>query len=544
MSELNSVLQNILYSNGLAKNKDYTTKDELAAINDEQFKNAFQGNTTLADLQALQYFTGITTIPENCFKSNTALYYVRLPKNIISIGNNAFYGCSSLKKVLNFSNLNITKNSTEFGYIGKNVDVLLNNPIIEDDYIFIFENNAYVLYDYLGNESDLELPKNYKGNTYIIGRRAFYSNLNITSIIIPEGIMSIEHRAFFMCSNLTSINIPNSITNIKEYTFYKCSKLTSIKISSNITSIGSSAFEYCVGLTSVNIEDLTAWCKIKFSSSYANPLYYAHNLYLNGKLVTNLEIPDEISEINMYVFCGCTSLTSINIRNNITSIGNGAFFYCSKLTSVVIPDSVTSIGESVFYSCANLTSVLLPNTITKISYGTFYKCSALTSIVIPNSVTSIGGNAFAYCQSLTSIKIPNSVTSIGDHAFTRCLGLTSVEIPNSVINIYSYAFYECPGLTSIEIPNGVTNIGDRAFYDCYGLISVTIPNSVTKIGTKTFWGCSKLNSITCKAINPPSIYNNTFTSTDKILYVPEESIETYKSANYWKQFTNIQAINN
>lgn len=520
-SKLNPKLQNILYSNGLVKNKNYTTKDELAAINDEQFKNAFQGNTTLADLQALQYFTGITTIPENCFKSNTALYYVRLPKNIISIGNNAFYGCSSLKKVLNFSNLNITKNSTEFGYIGKNVDVLLNNPIIEDNYIFIFENNAYVLYDYLGNESDLELPKNYKGNTYIIGRRAFYSNLNITSIIIPEGIMSIEHRAFFMCSNLTSINIPNSITNIKEYTFYKCSKLTSIKISSNITSIGSYAFEYCVGLTSVNIEDLTAWCKIKFSSYYANPLYYAHNLYLNGKLVTNLEIPDEISEINMYVFCGCTSLTSINIRNNITSIGNGAFFYCSKLTSVVIPDSVTSIGESVFASCANLTSVLLPNTITKISYGTFRNCLSLTSVVIPNSVTSIGSSAFSHCYSLTSVVIPNSVT-----------------------NIKSHAFYECPGLTSIEIPNGVTNIGDYAFYDCYGLISVTIPNSVTKIGTKTFLGCSKLNSITCKAINPPSIYNNTFTSTDKILYVPAESVEAYKTTNYWKQFTNIQAINN
>lgn len=586
-SELNPALQNILYSNGLAKNKDYTTKDELATINDEQFKNAFQGNTTLADLQALQYFTGITTIPENCFKSNTALCYVRLPKNITSIGKNAFINCSGLKKVLNFSNLNITANSTEFGYIGKYVEVLLNNPIVEDDYIFIFENNTYVLYDYLGNQCDLELSKTYKGNPYIIGKRAFYSNLNITSIIIPEGVTSIKNRAFSVCSNLiniqipesvndidqgcfygcsklTSIIIPNNVTNIKESTFYNCSGLISIKISSNVTSIGDSAFYGCSKLTSIDIPN--------------SVISIEPSAFRNCTNLISMKIGNSVTSIGNYVFSGC-GLTSIELPNSVTNIGSSAFYGCNRLTSVVIPNSVTNIKASTFRSCSSLTSIvveannsvydsreecnaiinsstntlicgckntIIPNSVTSIGDSAFYGCSGITSIEIPNSVTSIGYQAFYDCKSLTSVTIPNGVTSIGYSAFYGCSGLTSAVIPNSVTSIGERVFQKCSGLTSIEIPNSVISIGSYTFYNCSGLTSIIIPDSIIKIGEYAFFNCSGLTSITCKAINPPNIYNLTFNGINKSIpfYVPVESVETYKSAKYWNALTNIQAINN
>jgi hypothetical protein len=142
-------------------------------------------------------------------------------------------------------------------------------------------------------------------------------------------------------------------------------------------------------------------------------------------------------------------------------------------------------------------------------------------VTIPNSVTSIGGGAFYYCTGLTSVTIPNSVTSIGDNAFTYCTSLTSVAISNSV-----------------------TSIGGGAFYKCRGLTSVTIPNSVTSIGEWAFNGCSGLTSITCEAITPPTLGSDVFSSvnTSIPLYVPAESIDLYKAADQWKDFTNIQAI--
>ena len=191
-------------------------------------------------------------------------------------------------------------------------------------------------------------------------------------------------------------------TSIGNYAFYYCTGLTSMTIPNSVTSIGVGAFDGCTGLTSVHISDIAAWCAISFGD---NPLHYAHNLYLNGELVTNLVIP-----------------------NSVTSIRSSAFEECSRLTSVMIGNSVTSIGDSAFFGCTGLTSVNILSGVTSIGSSAFEGCSRLTSVTIGNSVTSIGNYAFLNCTGLTSVTIPNSVTSIGNSAFFDCTGLTSVTI--------------------------------------------------------------------------------------------------------------------
>ncbi len=186
------------------------------------------------------------------------------------------------------------------------------------------------------------------------------------------------------------------ITSIGKKAFYQNTKLKKITIPDSVTSIGSSAFEDCSGLTGVYITDLLAWCKIDFGDYDANPLSYAHHLYVDNVELKILTIPNEITEIKPYVFRGCSGLTSITIPNGVTSIGQSAFSGCSLLESITIPDSVTSIGASAFSGCNGLTG----------------------DLKIPDGVTSIGDDAFYGCRGLTgNLKIPDGVTSIGDYAF-------------------------------------------------------------------------------------------------------------------------------
>ena len=204
--------------------------------------------------------------------------------------------------------------------------------------------------------------------------------------------------------------------------------------------------------------------------------------------------------------------------------------------------SVTSIGEKAFYGCKGLASVTIPNSVTSIEECAFSYCEGLTSISIPNSVTSIKYSAFFGCTGLTSLNIPNSLTRIEYSAFQACSGLTSVTIPNSVTTIEQAAFANCSSLTSITIPNSVTNVKSWAFQNCSGLTSVTIGKKVRNIGMFTFAGCSSLTSVTSLSPTPPAIDSDTFKSYTPVLRVPTESKEAYQTADYWKNFTNIEEI--
>lgn len=147
------------------------------------------------------------------------------------------------------------------------------------------------------------------------------------------GLTTIENSAFEGCSSLEDVNIPNGVTTIGEEAFYNCTNLGTITIPSTVTSIGDYAIENCEKLTKVNISDVAAWCGIEFGS-WANPLEYAHCLFLNGEEVTNLVIPEGVTSIGHGAFKRCSGLVSISIPNSVTSIGNNAFWGCNGLISI------------------------------------------------------------------------------------------------------------------------------------------------------------------------------------------------------------------
>lgn len=284
--------------------------------------------------------------------------------------------------------------------------------------------------------------------------------------------------------------------------------------------------------------------------------------------------------------CGDNLTWELSCDSVLTISGSGAMTsapwiksYKTAIKNAIIEDGVTNVYWAAFYYCSNLKSVTIGNSVTQIEGYAFYECTGLTSVTIPNKVIGIGNSAFSGCRGLTTISLPNSLTTIEDWAFSNCRVLTSVTIPQNVDSIGQAAFGGCFSLIEINvvsenshfcsvdgvvfnkamttlvqypggvqgdyiIPNSVTAVAWGAFWNCPNMTGIKIPSGVTSLGERGFSACKGLTSITCEAVTPPTCGTEEFYGVDKSIpvYVPAESVNAYKSASYWNEFTNIQPI--
>ena len=454
---------------------------------------------------------------------------------ITSIDDGAFKGCTALEEIT-------------LPFVGKSADATVD---YETPFGWIFGHstssssggihqvNGYHYYSIPSSikkvviTSDDSLP-----------RQAFENCASIEEIVLPDSLSVLGYRAFGFCDKLKKVTLPSSLTSIPASAFAFCSALTDIVIPESVTVIGGGAFEGCSSLTAVQIESTDAWMHITFKNEFSNPLSQAKHLYLHNNLVTEIAIPDSVTEVSSYALYNARDIQKISIPDSVTSIGKNAFYNCASLRAVTVPDSVTSIDDGAFKGCTALEEITLPF-VGKSADATVDYETPFGWIFGHSTSSSSGGihqvNGYHYYSIPSSIKkvVITSDDSLPRQAFENCASIEEIVLPDSLSVLGYRAFGFCDKLKKVTLPSSLTSIPASAFAFCSALTDIVIPESVTVIGGGAFEGCSSLTSVQIENIDC-NIYDSktTIPTRTKICGHPGSPAELY-AAKYNRTFATL-----
>ena len=454
---------------------------------------AFQNCT---GLKTIYLPSSVTSIESHAFENCSNIESAKLSLGITSMGSLSFKGCSSL------SNMEIPSSVTTLGK-----DIFANCPNLTE--VTINSNDivssTYSSGNSLANIFGTQVQKYILGeDVKSIGSYAFSGCTDMPSMTLPSSIKSIGSFAFQSCTKLNSIKLPSSgMESIGASAFSGCSVLSAIEIPYSITSIGSDAFKGCTSIQKVIARELDAWCKIDFGNEYANPLNLSGHLYSSEKNeITELIIPNGVTQISKYAFYGGNNITSCHIPNTVTSVQPYAFYNCTSISSVSLGNSVKTIGEKAFYNCQSIDVINLPVSTTTIGSEAFSGCS-LISLSINTGVTSIGYNAFANSKPIKTIWFTNTPPT----GYTYAEGTVNYVSNEQYKSLTQKTTY--PYLSSIFTLNGVKYVPVSPSERTCDAIDCLYDESSENVNIGEHISYNGVQ-LTVKNIKPYSLYQNKY----------------------------------
>ena len=510
----------------------------VAGPDDEDENQSYAGLTSVV-IPDTVVFDGIVYtvvgIYDEAFLDCQNLASVTFSNSLRTIGGSAFRGCTGLDSIV----IPVTVKEINYDAFAECSNLVFvsvpGTNKIRDEFTIYYKG----VFSDCNNLKTIAITE----GTTEIGDETF-KELNLTSIVIPEGVKTIGQNAFRECHNLASVSLPSTLETIGEYAFRECA-FDSINIPVSVKKIGDHAFEYNQHLKTIVLQGAVEDFGNEMFSA-CDSLQYTEES--NIKYLGNDENP------YLILVKASNDYQSFEINSQTKTIADEAFNVSEIIEELTVPDSVKFIGDRAFervkklfyhgtatgspwgarlmnvvtdgdflYADSNKTILVayngfdslvnIPNGVVKIDQGAFERNNKLQSVVIPNTVKNIGGWAFSDCSQLVEVTVPNSVDTIGSDAFRHVQSVFykgtadgnpwGAQFVNPTIEngfIYTDStktvLAKYIGTDSvITILDGVTEIGAEAFRENRYIKSVVMDSTLVSIGDNAFYECPNLQSI-------------------------------------------------
>ena len=367
------------------------------------------------------------------------------------------------------------------------------------------EEEALLQVKYLDMSNLLIINENYDIGEYVIDNYAFRDCRTLRHIVFPKNLTTIGSHLFEECPNLHTIVLPDSLRDIRPMALVNCPTLQNVSISPS------------------------------------NKFYSTHNNSLFDK------------NKNRLFFVPPVSTGDYTLPSQISYVEDAAFYGCNKIKTVKMSSTLKSIGDLAFYRCSALSLVDIPTTVERIGSFAFFKCVSLKTIRMPKNLKTAGKFVFSGCEGLETVRIETEQLR-NDYLFAGCYKLMSFDVNEDNFSLSAkegvlfdkkkkvlIAYSNAKG-SIYEVPMSVERIGGCSFYDCIGLKNIVLPSQLKMIERAAFSNCKNLEVIKISAVIPPSVQESSFAMVNKkkcVLYVPNNSLKTYRDHPIWGTFDNI-----